>query len=105
MKIFKSNRKRGAALVEYGLLVAGVALTTAAAVSLLGHKTNDLVGTIAGALPSSNERDTGTILGGRVIATTDGGSGPIGIDFTQQNSFEDLFGVGADEMIDDGAWE
>ena len=25
---------------------------------------------------------------------------PIGIDFTQQNSFEDLFGVGADEMID-----
>ena len=105
MKIFKSNRKRGAALVEYGLLVAGVALTTAAAVSLLGHKTNDLVGTIAGALPSSNIEDTGEILGGRVIATTDGGAGPIGIDFTQQQSFEDLYGPGADGMISDTLWD
>jgi len=105
MKISKSNRKRGAALVEYGLLVAGVALTTAAAVSILGHKTNDLIGTIAGALPSSNSEDVGPILGGRAIATTDGSNGePIGIDFANPKSFEDLYGPDADEMIDDSLW-
>ena len=106
MKLFKNNRKkRGAALVEYGLLVAGVALTTAAAVSILGHKTNDLVGVIAGALPSSNTEDTGQILGGRVIATTDGSVDPIGINFTDPKSFTDIYGQGADEIIHDSLWE
>ncbi len=103
MKISKTNRKRGAALVEYGLLVAGVALTTAAAVSILGHKTNDLVGTIAGALPSSNAEDVGPILGGRVIKTHDLGDG-IQIKFDEQSSFSDLYGSGADGMIDDSQW-
>lgn len=104
MKISKSNRKRGAALVEYGLLVAGVTLTTAAAVSILGHKTNDLVATIAGALPSSNPEDAGAILGGRIIATTEAGEDGIGIDFNQQSSFSDLYGEGADGMVKDSQW-
>ena len=103
MKIVKSNRKkRGAALVEYGLLVAGVALTTAAAVSILGHKTNDLVGTIAGALPSSNEADNGPIRGNKVIATqVDPTTGGIQVDFGANNTMDDTFGEGADDMIVD----
>ncbi len=108
MKVFKKNqhsKKRGAALVEYGLLVAGVALTTAAAVSLLGHKTNDMVGTVAGVMPSSNEQDVGQIQGGRIIATTDGQSGPIGIDFETPQSFSDMYGEGADETINDSLWD
>ena len=44
------RNKKGAALVEYGLLVAGVALVTAAAVSIFSHKTNDLMATTAGAM-------------------------------------------------------
>ena len=38
--------KKGSALVEYGLLIAGVALVCAAAVSVFGHKTNDIVAKI-----------------------------------------------------------
>lgn len=105
MKLIKNQtqnkKKRGAALVEYGLLVAGVALTTAAAVSLLGHKTNDMVGTIASALPSSNQEDVGQVKGGRIIATTDGSAGSIGIDFQNPQSFTDMYGNGADQAIDD----
>ena len=107
MKLFKKNqnsKKRGAALVEYGLLVAGVALTTAAAVSLLGHKTNDMVGTVAGVMPSSNIEDTGTIKGGRIISTTSGQDGPIGINFEEPQSFEDMYGPGADATIEDSLW-
>lgn len=107
MKLFKKNqtsRKRGAALVEYGLLVAGVALTTAAAVSLLGHKTNDMVGTVASVMPSSNTEDTGAIIGGRIIATTSGADGAIGIDWDNPQSFSDMYGAGADAAIEDSLW-
>jgi len=36
------KNKKGQGLVEYGILVGGVALVCLAAVSILGHKTNDL---------------------------------------------------------------
>ncbi|MEZ6066726.1 MAG: class III signal peptide-containing protein [Planctomycetaceae bacterium] len=45
------RNKKGQGLVEYGILVGGVALVCLAAVAILGHKTNDLVATVAGALP------------------------------------------------------
>lgn len=102
MKTIKTNnrKKRGAALVEYGLLVAGVALTTAAAVSLLGHKTNDLVGTVAGALPSSNVEDNGEIRSGKLFAIQNTGEG-MQVDFSQNWVTEDVFGTGAGDMIND----
>ncbi len=37
------NNKKGQGLVEYGLIIAGVALICAAAVSVFGHKTSDLI--------------------------------------------------------------
>jgi pilus assembly protein Flp/PilA len=41
------RNKKGQGLVEYGLLIAGVALICAATVSVFGHKTNDLLGATA----------------------------------------------------------
>lgn len=41
-----SDRK-GQGLVEYGLLIGAVALIAAAAVSLFGHKTGDIIGAVA----------------------------------------------------------
>lgn len=101
----KSNKKRGAALVEYGLLVAGVALTTAVAVSMLGHKTNDLLGTVAGALPSSNAQDTGAIQSNRLFATQGGGgTDPITLDIgnPDYDTTDEIFGLGASALINDG---
>jgi Flp pilus assembly pilin Flp len=98
-----NNKKRGAALVEYGLLVAGVALVTAAAVSIFGHKVNDLMGTSAAILPSTDVEDTGPITGGHLIQTTNV-DGSIEIDptaATDGTTMDQTFGIDADLLIDD----
>jgi len=70
MKLIRE--RKGAALVEYGLLIAGVALISAAAVSTFGHKTNDLVATVAAVLPGAHAGDNAPIAGGKLIETTEG---------------------------------
>jgi pilus assembly protein Flp/PilA len=103
MKLLRNTnkKKRGAALVEYGLLIAGVALICAAAVSLFGHKTNDLLGTVASILPSADVEDSGPINSGKLInvAEVDGG---LGLDWANLNATtEDSFGAGAGAVIND----
>lgn len=118
MKFLKSllRNKKGAALVEYGLLVAGVALVAAAAVSVFGHKTNDLLATTAGVLPGAGGADNNPIAGGRLIETnTVGpnnalGDASTGLDLQTilQNSGKDRLGNnmgfapnGAENMVFD----
>jgi pilus assembly protein Flp/PilA len=73
--------KRGQALVEYGLLIGGVALISAAAVSLFGHKTSDIIGMVAAILPGAHLNDNGAIQSGHLIATGPSGtSGSIALD-------------------------
>ncbi len=67
VRLLKS--KKGAALVEYGLLIAGVALVSAAAVSIFGHKTNDLISGIASVLPGAHADDNAPINSGRLLET------------------------------------
>ena len=96
-----NRKKRGAALVEYGLLVAGVALVTAVAISVFGHKVNDMMGTAAAILPSSNDQDTGVITGGRVVQTLNTG-GNITLGTTSElTTTEDMFGMDASDLIND----
>jgi pilus assembly protein Flp/PilA len=82
-KLFK-NRK-GAALIEYGLLIGGIALISAGAVSLFGHKTSDIIGLTAAIIPGAHTDDNGPIISGKLIETTmqtgGGGSRGIGLDF------------------------
>jgi Flp pilus assembly pilin Flp len=81
MKINKHIRhsKRGAALVEYGLIVAGVALVAAAAVSVFGSKTAGLVAASSRILPGANQQDNGVIDVGHLV-TVQNNNGTIGID-------------------------
>lgn len=77
------RRRRGAALVEYGLIVSGVALISAAAVAIFGHKTNDLIAAVASVLPGAHDDDNGPIVSGKLIETTPGGAGStIALDIT-----------------------
>ena len=77
-KLFK-NRK-GAALIEYGLLISGVALISAGAVSLFGHKTSDIISLTAAIIPGAHTGDNGPIISGHLIETTMGsGSGSSGL--------------------------
>jgi len=71
--------RRGAALVEYGLLIAGVSLITSAGVSIFGHKTNDLVSSVAAVLPGAHADDNGPIFSGKLIETIGADDGVIAL--------------------------
>jgi len=104
-KLFKS--RKGAALVEYGLLVGGIALISAGAISLFGHKTSDLIGTMAAIIPGAHFDDNAPIVSGKLIETTPGGSGAIGIDFStivaNSNGATNRLGVNVAGSTSDGA--
>ena len=73
--------KKGQSLVEYGLLIGGVALIGAAAVSLFGHKTSDIIGAVATILPGAIPTTTLRSMSGHLIETASvGTSGSISLD-------------------------
>ena len=65
-----SNDEKGAALVEYALIVAGVALIAAATISVFGHKTNDMLATATAVMPGAHAEDNAPIVSGKVIETS-----------------------------------
>ena len=73
----RTRRQRGAALAEYGLLVAGVTLASLVAVSVLGGKVGGLVASVATLLPGATAEDNGIVQVGRLMETTTstGGAG------------------------------
>ena len=84
--------KRGQGLVEYGLLIAGVSLVCAAAVSIFGQKTGDLIAAVVEVLPGSQPQDNNPIQVGRLIET-----GPVGVNNTLT---VDLNAIGANRNTD-----
>lgn len=77
------SNKKGQGLVEYGLIIAGVALICAAAVSVFGHKTSDLISAVATILPGAHADDNAPIVSGKLIETTEGSAtDPIALDVT-----------------------
>lgn len=72
MSFIIKRRQKGAALVEYGLLVAGVALVATAAVAIFGSKTSDLIASVASVLPGQNAANNGPITSGKLVETTAG---------------------------------
>jgi Flp pilus assembly pilin Flp len=102
MKLINKSRrsKRGAALVEYGLIVAGVALVAAVAVSVFGSNTAGLIAASAHVLPGANANDNGAIQVGHVVTTTpDSGGSGIGIDDTATNSMGTTLGVDSSTWV------
>jgi Flp pilus assembly pilin Flp len=80
-----SKNEKGAALVEYALIVAGVALIGAATISVFGHKTNDMLATATAVLPGAHVEDNAPVVSGKIIETspnaqgTDQGNNATGI--------------------------
>ena len=99
-----NRKKRGAALVEYGLLIAGVALVSAVGISLFGKKTNEMIGVTAGVLPGANPDDDAPVKSTGLIKSTVGANGHE-IDFSRigngQNTMDSVYGTGAAGLIDD----
>jgi len=67
----KWNRKResGAALAEYGLLVAGVTMVSLVAVSVLGSKVGGLIGSVASLLPGAYHDQNAPVQVGQIVET------------------------------------
>jgi Flp pilus assembly pilin Flp len=72
--------RKGAALVEYAILLAGVVLVALAAVAVFGHKTTDMIAAVASILPGAHADDNGPITSGKLIETTTAASGAIEVD-------------------------
>ncbi len=92
------RNKKGQGLVEYGILVGGIALVALAATAILGHKTTDLIGTVAGALPGAHADDEGPIISGKLVNTTlvtgeDSVQG-LALDASSPGSLSDNLGIG-----------
>jgi len=69
------RNRRGQALVEYALLIAGVSLCAIVGVSLFGEKTGDMIAAVATVLPGADADDNGPIGQGHLMETTGIGSG------------------------------
>jgi len=97
------RNKKGQGLVEYGILVGGIALVTLAATAILGHKTTDLIGTVAAALPGAHAEDNGAIISGQLVAVTQtaGAEGGLGfvLDTSSTGSFSDNLGIDGEGLI------
>ena len=66
------NRK-GQGLVEYALIIAGVALIGIVGITMFGHKVADLIGTVAYILPGAHTGDNAPIVSGHLIETDNNG--------------------------------
>lgn len=95
MKTFQKarNAKRGAALVEYGLIVAGVALVCVVAVAIFGHKTAQVLAVSASTLPGAQEEENGAIQVGKIVDTKQDGAGNIVLDTEADNSLGNNYGL------------
>ena len=96
------RNKKGQGLVEYGILVGGVALVGLAATAILGHKTTDLIGTVAAALPGAHDEDNGAIVSGQLVATTVGGTGTgtgFVLDTSSTGGFADNLGIDGEGLV------
>ena len=83
-----SRKTQGATMVEYTLIIAGVALICAATISVFGHKTNDMLATATAVIPGAHAEDNAPIVSGRVIETSPNAPG-----FDQGNN---ATGIGLD---------
>ena len=97
------RNKKGQGLVEYGLIIAGVALISAAAVAVFGHKTSDLISAVATVLPGAHADDNGPIVSGKLIETTGADTGAISLDVADIAANSDSGRLDANLRGTDGA--
>lgn len=73
-KTIRTAKRKGQALVEYALLLAGIALVCVVAVAVLGEKTAEVIGVVAAVLPGAHADDNKPIKVGSIIPFDKSGS-------------------------------
>ena len=67
-KLIRSRRGQG--LVEYAMIIAGVALVAAVGITMFGHKTTDMIDAVAVVMPGAHTDDNGPITAGQLLELT-----------------------------------
>src|SRR5436190_11694453 len=100
----RPGRRKGQALVEYSLLLAGIALVCVVAVSMLGHKTADMIAVMAAVLPGAHADDNKPIDTAEIIPLNRSGTA-ITLDVTRlvntagTDRMAPLFGPGGSAIL------
>jgi pilus assembly protein Flp/PilA len=76
----KKQIRKGQALVEYTVILAAVMLVSLGTISLLGHKTTDMLGTLTAILPGAHPGDNGPVSAGELIPTSTNAAGALTVD-------------------------
>lgn len=76
------KNKKGQGLVEYALLIAGVALVGTIGVTMVGLKTNEMISAVAATLPGPNPESNRNIRTGALLEVKQD-NGNAHIDFKQ----------------------
>ena len=96
--VLKSRKGQG--MVEYGILVGGIALVCLVAVAILGHKSNDLLSATAASLPGAHADDNGGIVSGKLVNTQQDTNGVVYLDPTSPGSLAGNMGMpGIDSLV------
>lgn len=93
----RSLKRKGQALVEYALLLAGIALVCVVAIAVLGHKTADVIGVMAAVMPGAHTDDNNPISTATILPFTVN-NGLIILDTTNlgngSDQMQSIFGPG-----------
>ena len=65
-----TRKRKGQGLVEYALIIAGVALIGIVGITMFGHKVADLIGTVAYILPGAHTDDNAPITAAHLVDVT-----------------------------------
>src|SRR5438876_4481886 len=77
------KKNKGAAMVEYAILIGAVALIGILGMSFLGRKVSDIIGTLAVILPGAQMNEDRLIHNAQLIELTEGDDNTIRIDHTR----------------------
>lgn len=95
------RNKKGQSLVEYGILVGAIAIVCLVAATLLGHKTGNLLGSTAAALPSVEAEDAGPVFMGKLVKVQQGADGSLRLSATPGTFTQNLGITNAQNLVTD----
>jgi Flp pilus assembly pilin Flp len=106
-KLFRNRKGQG--LVEYALIIAGVALIAAVGVSIFGHKVAGMIDMTAAVLPGAHTECNAPIQAGQLIETTPGSAtASIKLDVDaittasgSERLSQNLWGIDAGDLVPD----
>lgn len=104
VRTIRSARRKAQALVEYALLLAGIALVCVVAVAVLGEKTAEVLGVVAAVMPGAHADDNKPIKVGTILPVNKGGSSLTLdaanlVDAAGVDRMQGLLGAGGGELL------